>query len=360
MEQNPARAMIAMSGGVDSAVAALLMRQAGYDCVGATMRLYRDPGYQTACERRCCSDTDEEDAAFVCAELGIPHESVCLTKRFAAQVIDPFVSEYTAGRTPNPCIDCNRYLKFDALLAHALSEGCPVLATGHYARVTRDARTGRYQLRKALDGAKDQSYVLYMLTQAQLAHLRFPLGELRKTEVRALAEKHGLVIAKKRDSQDICFVPDGDCGAFIERWTGVKSPPGDILDARGRVVGRHAGLTRYTVGQRRGLGLAMGEPVYVRAKDAARNALIVGPRRELLCREIEAEGVCWLSVPEPPGPIRAAVRTRYHQPEQPASVYPLGQGRARIVFDVPQSAPAPGQAAVFYDGELVLGGGTIT
>ena len=353
------RAMIAMSGGVDSSVAALLTQRAGYDCTGVTMRLYRPPGVQADNPKSCCSDADEEDAALVCFQLGIPHESACFSKCFEQKVIQRFIREYEAGRTPNPCIDCNRFLKFEALLDRALREGFDVLVTGHYARVSFDAASGRWQLRKALDGSKDQSYVLYMLTQAQLSHLRLPLGELQKSEARALARAHGLVNAKKHDSQDICFIPDGDHGAFLERWTGKSYSAGEIVDLTGRAVGRHSGLIRYTVGQRRGLGVSAANPLYVAAKDPARNTLTVGPEAALYSRELTASDFNWLSVPPPDGPIRASARTRYHQTERPATVAPLPDGRVRVVFDEPQRAITPGQAVVLYNGDLVLGGGTI-
>ena len=353
------RAMIAMSGGVDSSVAALLMQQAGYDCTGVTMRLYRAPGFQTSSPKSCCSDADEDDAAAVCFQLGIPHESACFSKRFEQEVIRRFIREYEAGRTPNPCIDCNRYLKFEALMDQARSEGFDVLVTGHYARVQFNEEAGRWQLRKALDGSKDQSYVLYMLTQEQLAHLRLPLGELQKSETRQIAREHGLVNAKKHDSQDICFIPDGDYGTFLERWTGEEYPAGQIKDLSGRTVGTHHGLIRYTVGQRRGLGLSAGAPVYVVAKDPDRNTLTVGPDAALYSRELTASDFNWLSISAPEGPIRASARTRYHQEERPATVTPLPDGRIRVVFDAPQRAITPGQAVVLYDGDLVLGGGTI-
>ena len=363
METNAAqrrpRAMIAMSGGVDSSVSACLLRREGYDCTGVTMRLYRPDGPRTGCAKSCCSDEDEEDAAYVCYQLGIPHESLCCSKLFEQRVIADFVREYEQGRTPNPCIACNRFMKFEELLDYALREGCEVLATGHYARITRDGQTGRWQLRKAVDEGKDQSYVLYMLTQEQLAHLRFPLGELRKAETRAIAEGEGLVNAEKHDSQDICFIPDGDYGAFLERWTGHQYPAGDLLDLNGRVLGRHDGAVRYTVGQRRGLGFAAGERVYVVAKDMARNTVTLGPESALYSRGLLAADFNWLSIEPPAGPIRVSARTRYHQAERPALAEPLPGQRVRLIFDEPQRAVTPGQAVVLYDGDLVLGGGTI-
>ena len=356
---NSPRAMIAMSGGVDSSVAALLMKETGYDCTGVTMRLYREPGFRTSCAKSCCSDEDEEDAAFVCHQLGIPHESACFSRLFAQKVIQKFIHEYEDGRTPNPCIDCNRFLKFEALMGQALSEGYDVLVTGHYARVRYCEELDRWQLLKALDVSKDQSYVLYMLTQAQLRHLRLPLGELSKTETRRIAEKHGLVNAKKHDSQDICFIPNGDYSSFLERWTGKAYPPGEIVDQAGNVLGPHNGLIRYTLGQRRGLHLAMGKPVYVLGKDLAHNTLIVGTEDALYRRELIASDFNWLSTPEPREAIRATARTRYHQTEHAATAFPLPNGQVKVIFDEPQRAITPGQAVVLYEGELVLGGGTI-
>ena len=358
MGKQEIRARIAMSGGVDSAVAALLLQREGCACEGVTMRLYREEVCRRK-DRGCCSDADEEDAAVVCSQLGIPHEALCCTKEFERRVIEPFVRAYEAGQTPNPCLACNRYLKFDTLLEASLAEGFDCLATGHYARIGREAATGRWQLRKALDAEKDQSYVLYMLNQHQLAHLRLPLGALSKAEIRRIAREQGLVVAHKRDSQDICFVPDGDYAAFLERRTGRCWPEGEILDPAGRVLGRHRGAVRYTVGQRRGLGLAAGEPVYVLGKDMARNTVTVGPERALYRRELTAGDFNWLSIPEPEGPIRALARTRYHQQERPATIWPLPGGRIRLRFDEAQRAITPGQAVVLYEGDLLLGGGTI-
>lgn len=353
------RAMIAMSGGVDSSVAALLMKEAGYDCTGVTMRLYRESGYQTSCEKSCCSDADEEYAALVCWQLGIAHESMCFSKSFEQAVIRRFIREYEAGRTPNPCIDCNRYLKFDALLEQAKKAGYDILATGHYARTAYSEELRRWQLFKAVDEKKDQSYVLYMLTQEQLRCLRFPLGALHKSEARQLAEAHKLVNAEKRDSQDICFIPDGDYAGFIRRRTGKRYPDGDILDQNGNTVGRHRGLLRYTIGQRRGLGFAAGEPRYVIGKEPVSNTLLIGPESALYRRDLQAAAFNWLSIPKPDAPIRAFARTRYHQREAACTVYPLPEDEVRIVFDEPQRAITPGQAVVLYLEDMVLGGGTI-
>ena len=353
------RALIAMSGGVDSSVAALLMREAGYDCAGVTMRLYRSTDLGLACHKSCCAESDAEDAADVCFRLEIPHERLDWEGLFRLRVIDKFAREYERGRTPNPCIDCNRYMKFEALLDYALAQGFEKLATGHYARIDRDEETGRWQLRKALAENKDQSYVLYMLKQEQLQHLCLPLGSLRKEQVRAIAAEQGLITAKKRESQDICFIPERDYAAFLERWTGRRWPAGALLDGEGRVLGQHRGAVRFTLGQRRGLGFPAGERMYVTAKDMIRNTVTLGREEELFRRELWVSGFNWLSIPEPEGPIRATVRTRYRQTEQPASVWPLPGRAVRILFDRPQRAMTPGQAAVLYDGDLVLGGGTI-
>ncbi len=354
------KALIAMSGGVDSSVAAYLMQQAGYDCQGVTMRLYRSSDLGMACHKTCCAETDAEDAALVCFRLGIAFEELDYSALFRYRVIERFAAAYEAGLTPNPCVDCNRFMKFDTLLEHALSEGCDKLATGHYARVGYCAERERWELRKAIDESKDQSYVLYMLTQRQLAHLALPLGGYHKDEIRKIAREQGFVTAAKRESQDICFVPDGDYAAFLERWRGIYFSGGALLDASGREIGRHRGAIRYTVGQRRGLGFAAGRRQYVVEKDMRRNTVTLGPESALYHSALLAAEMNWLSIAEPAGPIRATARTRYHQYERAAAVWPLPGGMARILFDEPQRAITPGQAVVLYDGELVLGGGTIT
>ena len=360
--QNPAnrpRALIAMSGGVDSSVAACLMQLAGYDCTGITMRLTHNEtlgqsGYQT-----CCSEKDIEDAAEVAFALDMPYQVLDFTADFRAQIIEKFIRVYEAGGTPNPCIDCNKYMKFRHLLDWAEEHGMEYVVTGHYARVEQDAATGRWLLKKGLDEGKDQSYVLYNLTQEQLAHIRLPLGALHKTEVRKIAQEHSFINAQKHDSQDICFVPDGDYARFMEQFTGKHYPAGDFLDQSGKVVGTHSGAVRYTLGQRKGLGLALGAPVYVCGKDMQANTVTVGPESELFDRIVYAEDVNWIAIPALTEPLRVTARTRYHQAEQQATVYPAENG-FRLEFDQPQRAPTPGQAAVLYQGDVVLGGGTIT
>ena len=272
MENTPG-ALIAMSGGVDSSVAAYLMKQAGYRCMGATMRLYQNEDLGQCGFHTCCSAKDVEDAADVAFQLDIPFEVINYTDEFREKVIKKFIATYEAGRTPNPCIDCNRYMKFDKMLAFAREHGLDYVVTGHYARIEQDPDTGRWLLKKALYGEKDQSYVLYVLTQDELAHTRFPLGGMDKPSIRALAEKAGFCNAHKHDSQDICFVPDGDYVGFMERYTGKFYPDGDFIDTTGKVVGRHHGAVRYTNGQRKGLGLALGAPVYVCDKDMEKNTV---------------------------------------------------------------------------------------
>lgn len=354
------KALIAMSGGVDSSVAAYLTQQAGFDCIGVTMRLYDNAPDETCDTNTCCALEDVEDARSVARRLGMPFYAFNFKADFREKVIEQFIRCYECGLTPNPCIECNRHLKFDHLLRRGLELGCDYVVTGHYAQIRQNEESGRYILYKAADLSKDQSYVLYSLTQEQLAHIRFPLGALSKSDARRIAEEQGFVNARKHDSQDICFVPDGDYAAFMERYTGKSYPCGDFLDLDGNVVGQHQGAVRYTLGQRKGLGLAMGAPVYVCAKDMEKNTVTVGPNEALYSDTLIAEDWNWFPFPELTQPLHVAAKARYNQQPQPAVVYPEAAGAARVVFDAPQRALTPGQAVVLYDGDMVIGGGTIT
>ena len=354
------KALIGMSGGVDSSVAAYLTRQAGYECIGATMRLFGNDVLGQDQQSTCCSLDDVEDAKSVARRMGMPHYTFNFKDDFRETVMDKFVRCYESGLTPSPCIDCNRYLKFGTLLRRARELGCDYVVTGHYARIKVDPATGRYLLWKAADPAKDQTYFLYCLDQQMLSHTLFPLGGLTKPEVRAIAAEHGFVTAKKHDSQDICFVPDGNYTAFLERYTGRHYPEGDYLNLAGEPVGRHHGAVRYTIGQRKGLGLAMGAPVYVCGKDMAANTVTVGPNEALYSRALRANDWNWFPFPELTGPEDVTVKIRHSQFEQPGRVIPEGGGFARVEFTEPLRAVTPGQAVVLYQGKLVLGGGTIT
>lgn len=353
------KALIGMSGGVDSSVAAYLTQRSGAQCIGATMRLFDNSILPHSQESTCCSLDDVEDARAVAHRLGMPFYVFNFSNEFQDKVIDKFVRCYERGDTPNPCIDCNRHLKFDAFLHRALVLGCEHVVTGHYAQIRFDETSGRYLMYKAFDAAKDQTYFLYSLSQEQLAHIHFPLGSLTKEQVRAIAAEQGFINAKKRDSQDICFVPDGDYKAFLQRYTGKEYPCGVFLDCSGKTVGTHNGTPGYTLGQRKGLGLAMGEPVYVCGKDMQNNTVTVGPNEALFKTTLRAGDWFWFPFPALEKPMRVKAKTRSRMIEQPATVYPEENGIARVVFDEPQRAITPGQAVVLYDGDMVVGGGTI-
>lgn len=354
------RVLVALSGGVDSSVAAYLLQQQGYECIGVTMKLYHNDGIACTKGHTCCSLDDIEDARSVAYRLGIPYHVFDFSDTFDEKVIQKFVSAYEQGRTPNPCIDCNRYLKFERLLQRAKELNCDFVATGHYAQRIWQPENQRYALKMGIDDSRDQSYALYAMTQDQLAHTLLPLGGLHKTEVRRIAEEQGFVNAKKHDSQDICFVPDGDYVGFLKRYTQKDYPVGDILDIHGNVIGTHQGAVRYTIGQRKGLGLAMGEPVYVCGTCPQTNTVTVGSEKDLYAVGLEAEDWNRVAVAPIEQPMQVQVRVRYHQKEQSATVYPVDEnGRVKVLFDQPQRAVTPGQAVVIYQGDLLIGGGTI-
>ena len=352
-----AKALIAMSGGVDSSVAAYLMKEAGYECIGCTMRLYENEDAGVSRDQTCCSLDDVEDARSVAYRLGMPYYVFNFSDDFKEKIICKFINSYEMGRTPNPCIDCNRYMKFEKLHERAKILGCDKVVTGHYARIEHDGE--RYLLKKAVDESKDQSYVLYSLTQEGLAHTAFPLGSLCKSETRKIAEEHGFINAHKPDSQDLCCVPDGDYARVIELNTGKKYEPGDFVDKQGNVLGRHRGIINYTIGQRKGLGISAAAPLYVCSIDTKNNTVVLGDDKDLYSDTLEADEFNWRSGVVPASPVRCRAKIRYRQKEQPATAYPIGDAMVKIVFDEPQRAITPGQSAVLYDGDVVLGGGTI-
>ncbi len=347
--------LCAMSGGVDSSVAALLLCEEGFDVRGATMELFDVEGAK--------ENADAEDAREVCQRLGIPHGTLDLKERFATCVIDTFCASYLDGRTPNPCIQCNRTLKLASLQQVRRARGMGSVATGHYVRRAFDPHTGTWQLLRAADPDKDQSYVLYHLTQEDLAHMLFPLGDLTKDAVRRLAAEQGFGNAQKAESQDICFVPDGDHVGFIARRCGMDArafAPGDIVDETGAVRGQHQGLIRYTLGQRKGIGIANAEPLYVKAKDVAHGRLIVAPRAGLLTSTVAVEDVNVISGDTRPRTCAVTVKLSYRQDPVPAEIQLLEDRKALIRLAEPQTRPAPGQSAVAYVGDVVLCGGTVS
>lgn len=349
------KALIAMSGGVDSSVAAYLMKEAGYDCIGVTMKLYDNEDIEMEQEKTCCSLSDIEDARSVAVKLGIPYYVFNFKADFKEKVIDNFIESYRCGMTPNPCIECNRHLKFAHLWQKARELQCDVVVTGHYARITEDGQG--YHLLKGKDSAKDQSYVLYSLTQEQLAHTCFPLGGYTKEEIRRIAEEQGFFNAAKKDSQDICFIPDGDYRSFIEKTTGQSSQPGDFVDKDGNVLGTHKGYYCYTIGQRRGLGISAPQSLYVTEIRPEENKVVLGSNDDLFHSHLTADNFNWIEEVRPDEVIKA--RIRYHQVEKEATARVTQDGRVEVDFLEPQRAITKGQSVVLYRGDAVVGGGRI-
>ena len=347
------KVLLGMSGGLDSSVSALLLLQQGYDVLGATMRLRPEQFDPMHAQQK-----DIEDAAAVCSVLGIPHIELDFIEPFTREVLNYFTDEYFCGRTPNPCIACNRNLKFGLLLDYALAHGCDAIATGHYADIRYDSTLGRWLLRKT-PSRKDQSYVLYHLTQRQLSHTLFPMLSLEKAEARALAEQYRLPVAQKPDSQDICFIPDGNYAVFLERYTGRKAKTGPFVDEQGNILGEHRGVTHYTIGQRKGLGAAFGKPMYVTRINSVDNTVTLGEEGSQYASTLIADDVNFIPFDKLTHSLSAMVKARYQAPPAPAVLHPLENGSIRVQFETPQRSVTPGQAAVFYQNDLVLGGGTI-
>lgn len=339
--------LIGMSGGVDSSVTALLLLQQGYDVSGCTLKLFEG-----------ADDVSVNDAAAVCNKLGIEHHVINITKDFRREVMDKFAESYINGETPNPCIFCNRTIKFGVMLDRALEMGFDGIATGHYAQIKRDEITGKHLLACAADLRKDQTYFLYNMTQHQLSHSLFPLWNMNKPQIRDFAEKYGLITARKRDSQDICFIPDGDYAGFITKHTGKTFPEGNFIDSDGNVIGRHGGIIRYTIGQRRGLGVTFGKPVYVCEKNPSDNTITLS-ETEYTANEIKISNVNLISTSDLNKPMTVSAKVRYSAKPQKATIYPIENGTMRIVFDEPVRNPTSGQACVFYDNDIVVGGGKI-
>lgn len=346
-----AKVMVGMSGGVDSAVSAYILKNAGYDVTGVNCRFYDEDKSKVS--------SDVEDAKKVAEKLHIPFDTYELYDGFESKVISPFISSYLKGETPNPCIECNKHLKFGKLLDKAIDEGFDYIATGHYARVEFDEKSGRYLLRKGKDESKDQSYVLYPLTQRQLSHTLFPLGDMTKDMTRTLAEEMSFVNARKHDSQDICFIPDGDYASFIEGRLDYTLPKGNFISTDGTILGEHQGIIHYTVGQRKGLGIALGKPAFVQSKNAENNTVVLGSNEGLFRRELTARDINLIICDKLTEPLRCKARIRYNAKEQWATVTQTDENHLHIIFDEPQRAISKGQAVVLYDGDIVVGGGTI-
>ncbi len=352
--------MVGMSGGVDSSVAAAVLLEKGYDVIGVTMQIWPDTSEESRIrEGGCCSLSAVDDARRVANRLGIPFYVMNFKDEFREKVIDYFTSEYIRGRTPNPCIACNRYIKFESLLNKAVAMGIDYVATGHYARIVYNEETGRYNLKKSVSERKDQTYALYNLTQDQLKRILMPIGEFDKETVRAKARELGLPVASKPDSQEICFVDDNDYGRFICENTDYEDVPGYFIDTKGNILGRHRGIIHYTIGQRKGLGIALGKPMFVVEIDVKNNRVILGDESEVFMRGLVADDLNFISIESLEGPMRVKAKIRYTAREADAVVYPEENGMVRVIFDSPQRAITPGQSVVFYDGDVVVGGGVI-
>lgn len=351
--------VVGMSGGVDSSVAAYLLKQQGYNVIGVTMQIWQDEAYDMQSEHGgCCGLSAVDDARRVAEQIGIPYYVMNFKAPFKEKVIDYFISEYKAGRTPNPCIACNRYVKWESLLKRSLEIGADYIATGHYASI-REMDNGRYALKKSVTEQKDQTYALYSLTQEQLARTLMPIGEYSKDEVRAIAQEAGLSIAYKPDSQDICFVPDGKYGEFIEANASKDISPGNFVDTKGNILGQHKGVVHYTVGQRKGLGIAAGERLYVLEIRSETNEVVLGEDKELWAKRIVAKDFNYVSLEDIPGEIHVTAKIRYNHRGAKATLRKINDQYVECVFDEPQRAPTPGQALVCYQGDYVVGGGTI-